>query len=173
MKKTVVFGLLGIILAFSLTFTSCLDSPGDEGGGGGSGGNIPQEWRTTYKNSANRSVSIGADFLVYANMLWPGTVLYGSGTLTGMSVEGEGTITHVSDQVGGKYVYLLRNGQRFGLLVYVEGLGRLIGLGNRSGGGADDLINTVVSSGGIFNPPATAVGMPTDFSWSGDTFSYQ
>ena len=171
MKKTATFGLLAILLAFSFVFASCLGGDGD-GGGGGNSSDIPQEWRTTYRGSTNRSVILGANILVFENMLWPGTVLYGDGALTGMSVEGGGTITQgVGGQVGGKYVYLLRDGQRFGLIIYIEGLGRAIGLGNRTGDGADDIINTVLSSGGVFNPPATALGMPTNFAWGGNTWN--
>ena len=164
MKKTLFFGLVGIILAFSFVLTSCLDSPGAEG----EGANIPQEWRMTYRGSENRYIVIGADFLSFFNMLWPGTILHGNGTLTGMSIGGGGTITQGSgSQIGGKYVYLLRDGQRFGVLYQIEGLGRLIDIGNRNG---LEHVNIIESAGGVFNPPVTTSGMPIDFSWGGNTF---
>jgi len=129
---------------------------------------IPQEWHMTYTGGFGRTITIGDSFLIFMNMAWLGTILYGTGTLTDMSIEQGGTITlGANGPIGGSYVYLLQDGQRFGLLVHIQGMGRFLGIGNLYNDGAHELISQVQDAGGVFNPPASLSGMPTNFAWGG------
>ena len=168
MKNTIKwFGVIALVSIIGFSMAGCGDD--DESNGAGDNGSISNEWRVTFVGSTDRAITIGANSLSFVNMGWPGTILNGNGTLTDMTIEQGGTITAgPGGPVGGKYVYLLRNGQRFGILVYIEGMGRFIGIGNKTNDGAHGLISEVQDGGGVFNPSATVSGMPTDFSWKGD-----
>ena len=167
MKNTIKwFGVIALVSIIGFSMAGCGDD--DESNGAGDDGSIPNEWRVTYSGSPG-TITIGANSLSFVDMYWPGEILNGNGTLTDMTIEQGGTITEgPGGPVGGKYVYLLRNGQRFGILVHIEVMGRFIGIGSMIDDGADELIDIVEVLGGVFNPSATVSGMPTDFAWGGN-----
>ena len=133
----------------------------------GGNGDIPQEWRVTYRGSTDRSMTIHANSISFVNMGWVGTILHGDGTLDEISIEEGGTITMgEGGPVGGSYVYLLKDGQRFGTLTHIEGMGRFLNIGANE---IPSFVNTVGSQGGAFNPQINTDGMPTDFAWGGST----
>jgi len=163
-NKKLSLGMLVMLLAFGMSVVGC-ENPTN---GGGTETGIPQEWRITYAGDEGRTITVGENFMIFMNMSWPGTILYGNGTLTGMSIGQGGTITMgAGGAIGGTYVYLLRYGQRLGILAHIGGMGRFLGIGNIHGDGAHEIISTVQSGGGVFNPSVNLSGMPTDFAWGG------
>jgi hypothetical protein len=138
----------------------------DEGVSPDSVGNIPPEWRVTYTGSGN-SIRIDANSLNFENG-WNGTTLFGTGSFTGIYLEGGGMITRgAGGPVGGTYVYLMHNAQRYGLLLHIYDMGRHLSIGQNE---ANSVIGQVQTEGGVFYPQVTTSGMLTTSAWGGGTW---
>ena len=88
MKKTIVFGLLGIILAFSFAFTSCLEADGD-GGGGSQNTSLEGTWNKTYQGAPLQLILSGSNWTVTAN-----GVNFRRGTFSTSGNKSVFTVTH-------------------------------------------------------------------------------